>query len=156
MGAADREGVAGLRDRVLEREVETLLPQLLDDLAGPGDAFPLGALAGRGDLVEVDPVPADVQVFRVLVDAGHLDCRHQLDAQPRCRLCRLGDAGDRVVVCQCQRRHPGLGGPGDDVGGRQLPIGDGRVALQLDQHWSRSLFGGGRDGRRDPGNPPVS
>ena len=86
VGAADRERVAGLADRVLEVQVEALAAQLLDDLPGPGDALVLGALAGAGDRAEVDPVAADVEVFGVLVHAGHLDRRHQLDRRaPRPR-----------------------------------------------------------------------
>ena len=134
VGAADRERVAGLADRVLEVQVEALAAQLLDDLAGAGDALVLGALAGAGDLAEVDPVAADVEVFGVLVHAGHLDRRHQLDAEPLGGARRLGDAGDRVVVGQGEGRDARLGRPLDDLRRRQLAVGDGRVALQLDQH----------------------
>ncbi len=81
VGAADRERVAGLADGVLEVQVEALAAQLLDDLAGAGDALVLGALAGAGDLAEVDPVAADVEVFGVLVHAGHLDRGDQLDPE---------------------------------------------------------------------------
>ena len=56
VGAADRERVAGLGDRVLEREVEAEGAQPLDDLPGAADPLLLGALAGRSDRVEVDPV----------------------------------------------------------------------------------------------------
>src|SRR5690242_21434440 len=47
--------------------------ELLDDLPGAGYALVLGPLTGGGDPAEVDPVAAYVQVFGVLVDAGHLD-----------------------------------------------------------------------------------
>ena len=67
---------------------------------------------------EVDPVAADVEVFRVLVHAGHLDRGHQLDPEPLGRLGRLGDAGDRVVVGEGEGRDPGLGGALDDLGRR--------------------------------------
>ena len=46
VGAADRVGVAGLADRVLEGEVEAVSAQVLDDLLGPVAALLLGALAG--------------------------------------------------------------------------------------------------------------
>ena len=81
VGPADRERVAGLAHGVLEVQVEALLAQLLDDLAGPGHPLVLGALAGAGDPPEVDPVAADVEVFGVLVHAGHLDRRDQLDPE---------------------------------------------------------------------------
>src|SRR4051794_36890590 len=56
VGAADRERVARLADRVLEVQVEALAAKLLDDLAGTGDALVLGALAGAGDLADADPI----------------------------------------------------------------------------------------------------
>ena len=127
VGAADRERVAGLPHRVLEVEVEPLAAELLDDLPGPGHPLVLGPLAGGGDRPEVDPVAADVEVFGELVDAGHLDRRHQLDRVLLGRPSRLGDPGDRVVVGQGQRRHARLGGPRHHLGGRQLAVGDRRV-----------------------------
>ena len=99
--------------------------ELLDDLAGPGHPLVLGPLAGGGDRTEVDPVAADVEVFGELVDAGHLDRRHQLDRVLLGRPSRLGDPGDRVVVGQGQRRHARLGGLRDHLGrqraGRRRP-----------------------------------
>ena len=53
--------------------------RLLDDLLGPADPLGLGALAGGGERLGVDPVAADMEVVGVCVDAGHLDRRHQLD-----------------------------------------------------------------------------
>ena len=79
VGAADRVGAAGLADRVVEGQVEAEAAQVLDDLPGPGAALVLGALAGRLDLLQVDPVAADMEVFGVLVDAGHLHRGHDLD-----------------------------------------------------------------------------
>jgi hypothetical protein len=76
VGAADRVGGAGLADRVLEGQVEALAAQVLDDLPGPSAALLLGAVAGRRHLLEVDPVAADMQVFRIAMDARHLDRRH--------------------------------------------------------------------------------
>ena len=90
-------------------------------------------------LLEVDPVAADVEVFGELVDAGHLDRRDELDPEAPAAAARFRDPGDRVVVGQGQRRHPGLGGLLDDLGRRQLAVGVGRMALQLDQHRGSSL-----------------
>ena len=69
------------------------------------------------------------------MDARHLRRGDILDAElARPPRAASGDPGDRVVVGQRQRRHPGLRGRVDDLGRRQLAVGDGRMALQLDQH----------------------
>src|SRR5690348_9255644 len=62
VGAADRVGRAGLADRVLERQVEALAPQVLDDFTGPVAPLLLCPVAGWSHLLQVDPVAADVQV----------------------------------------------------------------------------------------------
>jgi hypothetical protein len=121
-------------------QVEALTAQLLDDLPGPRDALVLGPLAGRRDRSQVDPIPADMQVFRVLVHARHLDRRDQLDPQPLSGLRRLRHPGDRIVVRKRQGRHPGLRGFRDDPRGRKLPVGDRRMRLKLDQHRGGRLF----------------
>jgi hypothetical protein len=134
VGSADRVGATGLADRILERQLEALAPQVLDDLPGPRAPLLLRPLARRRDLLQVDPVAADVQVFGIAVDAGHLDSRHQLDPDPLRGLRGLGDPRDCIVVSQRQRRHSGLGSFRNDLGRRQLPVGDNGMALQLDQH----------------------
>ena len=73
--AADRVGGAGLGDRVLEADLDAVRVEPRDDLLGAIDALLLGAVAGRLDALEVDPVAADVQVLGVAVDARHLDRR---------------------------------------------------------------------------------
>ena len=153
--AADRVGGAGLADRVLERQVEALPAQVLDDLPGPGAPLLLGPLAGRRHLLQVDPVAADVQVFGVLVNARHLDRRHQLDPQPLRRRRGLRDPGDRVVVGQRQRRNPRLRSFLDHLGGRQLPVRNRRMTLQLDQHRRRSLADGPWRGVVNPSPDPL-
>ncbi len=101
---------------------------------GPGHPFVLGPLAGGGDAAEVHPVAADVQVFRVLVHAGHLDRRHQLDPNPLRRILSFNHPSDRVMVRQRQRRNTSLGSLLNHVRRRQLPVGNRRMTLQLDQH----------------------
>ena len=122
------------RDGVLEVDVEAVLAQVRDDLPGPRHPLVLRPLTGGGDLPQVDPVPADVEVVGVLVHARHLDRRHQLDPKLLGGLRRLSHPGDRIVVGQRQRRNPGLGGFLDNLGGHQLPVGDRRMALKLNQH----------------------
>ena len=94
----------------------------------------VSTLAGRRDPPKVNPVTADVEVFGVLMDAGHLDRRHQLDPEPLRRFLRRGHAGDGIVVGKRQRRNPGLRSFLDHFRGGQLPVRDGRMTLQLDQH----------------------
>ena len=108
VGTADRVGAARLADRVLEGQVEAELAQVLDDLPGPVAPFPLGPLAGRLDLLQVDPVTADMQVFRVLVHARHLHRRNDLDPELPPRLQRVRNPRHRVVVGERQGRDPGL------------------------------------------------
>ena len=135
VGAADRERrrrprgsrPRACRSKPSRRSFSTISPARLTPLL-------LRPLAGGRDLLEVDPVAADVQVFGVLVHAGHLDRRHQLDPEPLAASAASADPRDRVVVGQRQRRHPRLRSFGDDLGRRQLPVGDRRMALQLDQH----------------------
>ena len=135
--------------------------QVLDDLPGPLAAPLLRPLAGRRDLLQVDPVAADVEVFRVLVHARHLDRRHQLDPQPPRRLFGLGHPRDRVVVGQRQRRHARLRGFPDDPSRRQLPVGDASndfearstpVPPKLDAHGGAAYLQALGEGRA--GTPP--
>ena len=111
-----------------------LAAQVLDDLPGPVAPLLLGSLAGRRDLLEVDPVAADVEVFGVLVDAGHLDRRHQLDPQLRRRLLRLRHPGHRIVIGRAPASsHPAFAASATTPAGGSCPSDTGRVALQLDQ-----------------------
>ena len=72
---ASRTASSRCRSKPSPRSFSTISPARVTPLV-------LGALAGAGDLPEVDPVAADVEVFGVLVHAGHLDRRHQLDPEP--------------------------------------------------------------------------
>jgi hypothetical protein len=77
-----------------------------------------------------------MEVFGVLVDAGHLDRRHQLDTEPLRCLVRLGYTRNRIVIRKRQRRNSGFPSLRDDFAGRKLPVGDRRMRLKLDQHGS--------------------
>ena len=81
MGTPDRVRGPGLGDRGLEGDLDAVAVQPLDDLPSAADALFLGAIAGGGDRVEVDPVAEHVQIVRVPVDARHLDRRHALDSR---------------------------------------------------------------------------
>jgi len=106
VGAADRVGVAA--SRIASSRVRSK-PSRAGSRRSPrpGPALPLGALAGGRDRPEVDPVAADVEVFGVLVDAGHLRPAGTRSRPSRRAASSRGDAGDRVVVAEGQRRHPG-------------------------------------------------
>src|SRR4051794_28298535 len=73
MGAADRERVAGLLDRVLQLHFEAPVAQPLDDLLRPVDPFFLRPLASWSNRPQIDPVAADMEIFGVLVHARHLN-----------------------------------------------------------------------------------
>src|SRR4029079_14589789 len=88
--------------------------------------------AGRLDLGEVDPVAADVEVLRVPVDAGHLDRGDVLQTELGRGPVRLLHPGNAVVVGQRHHGYSRLGGGADDVGGRELAVGDGRMRLEID------------------------
>ena len=138
VGAADRVGGAGLGDRVLEGHLDPVAVEVGDDLLGAVDALLLGLRAGRRDLLEVDPVAADVQVLGVLVDARHLGRRARSRSRARSATAgRLLDAGDAVVVGQRHHRDPGLGRRAGDVAGLELAVGDGGMALQVDHRRAR-------------------
>ena len=89
------------------------------------DALLLSAVASRLDLLQVDPVAADVEVLGVAVHARHLDRGNVLDPElgggPR----RLEDAGDAVVVGERHHRDAGLVGGADHVGRFELAVGNG-------------------------------
>src|SRR6185436_5087439 len=132
VGAPDRIGGAGLGDGVLEGDIDAVLVELGDDLLGAVDALLLSAVAGRLDLGEVDPVAADVEVLGVPVDAGHLDGGDVLQTELGRGPVRLLHPGNAVVVGQRHHGYSRLGGGADDVGGRELAVGDGRMRLEID------------------------
>ena len=111
--------------RALEADVDAVLVELGDDRLGAVDALLLGVVAGGLDLLEVDPVAADVEVLGVLVDAGHLGRGDVLDPELGGDAIRLAHPGDAVVVGQRHHGDPGLGGGADHVGGLELTVGDG-------------------------------
>ena len=108
----------------LEGHVHPVLVEPGDDLLRAIDPLLLRAVARGLDRLDVHPVAADVEVLRVLVDAGHLDGRDVLDPQLLGGRVRLGHAGDAVVVGERHHRDPRLGGGADDVGGLELAVGD--------------------------------
>ena len=153
VGAADRERVAGLADRVLERQVEALARAASRRSRRPASTRSCCARSQAGAIFQVDPVAADMQVFGVLVHAGHLDRRHQLDPEPlwpplppRATPAIASWSVSASVVT------PAFAASADDLGGRQLPVGDRRMALQLDQHgaayWRGRSTGGTRSSAR--------
>jgi len=115
-------------------QVEALAPQLLDDLPGPGHPLMLRPLTSRRDLPQIDPIPADMQVFRVLMHARHLNRRHQLDPDLLGGLGRILHSRDRIVVGESEGRDSRLRRSSNHVRRQQLPIGNRRMTLQLDQH----------------------
>ena len=132
VGAADRVGGARLRDRLLERDVDPVTVEVGDDLLGAVDPFLLGLRAGGGDLLEVDPVAADVQILGVLVHARHLERRDVLDPELGRDPGGLLDPGDAVVVGERHHRDPCLGGRAGDVARFELAVRHGGMALQVD------------------------
>jgi hypothetical protein len=80
-----------------------------------------------------------VQVVDGGVYARHLNRRHQRDPVRARGLVGLGDAVDRVVVGEGQRRHPGFRCRGDHPAGRQLAVGEGRMRLQV-EHQARDYI----------------
>ena len=110
-------------------------PELLDDLAGAGRRARAGPARRRRRSGRGRSSNRICQVFGVLVDAGHLDRGNaaRCPGAPAASAA-AGDTGDRVMVRQGEARHARLGGALDDLGGCELAVGDGRMALKLDRH----------------------
>ena len=92
----------------------------------------------------VDVVAEDVQFARgggLVVHRGDLDRGNDPHTDPLTRRQGLGDPGDGVVVGQREQLHPGLGRAGDDLPGREGPVGVGGVRLEVEtgRHRRRSL-----------------
>ena len=107
--AADRVGGAGLADRVLEGQVEALAAQVLDDLPGPGRAAPAGP--ARRPARSSPGRPSSRRCAGLPRTRARRTSRSPAPARPpaaRAASAASGDPGDRVVVGQRQRRHPGL------------------------------------------------
>jgi hypothetical protein len=121
--ATHRQRVAGLRDSVLQPDRDAQRVQPLDDLLGPPHPLLLGALAGRGDCIEIDPISEHVKIIRVLMHAGQLHCRDALDAPLLRRRYRCPHAGDRIVVRERHGRHPRRRGGSGDLRRLELTVG---------------------------------
>ena len=136
--AADRGGIARLGDRVLESDRDTLGVESLDDLLRSGDPLALGALACRRDGNRVHPVAEHVHVIGASVNTGHLGRGHKRQSRRLGCLGGLRYAIDAVVVGERERRDTRLRGTRDDLRRRELAVGVGRMALQV-QHRRRSI-----------------
>ncbi len=116
-------------------QVEPLPAQLLDDLTGPRDPLMLSPLAGRRDRPQIHPVPAHMQVFRVLVHAGHLDSRHQLD--PSCSPAACSASGTPAIASWSVSARvvtPAFAASATTSAGASCPSDTVECDLKLDQH----------------------
>ena len=71
--------------------------------------------------------------FDVALHRAELDPGDDSNAESRSRGRSIGEAGNRVVIGECEGDQPDGARRNDDVRGRAGPVGCGRVRMKIDE-----------------------
>ena len=118
---ASRDRVLEVRSKPSRRSLSTISPARVTAPAGRARRRPRSR-RGRSS-------SRDVEVFGVLVDAGHLHRRHQLDPQPPAAATASATPAIASWSVSASVVTPASAAALDDPGGRAAAVGDRRVAL---------------------------